>query len=70
MGDFWGTVIFQAYLITSTIDNVVVTDLLPAGFDIENPRTKEIPGLDRIKDAATPQTLDMQDDRINFSRTL
>lgn len=51
---------------TSPIDNIVITDLLPAGFEIENPRTKEIPGTDWIKDASTPQALDIRDDRINF----
>ncbi|MFZ9388058.1 MAG: alpha-2-macroglobulin family protein [Chitinophagaceae bacterium] len=48
------------------IENVVITDLLPAGFEIENPRTKEIPGMDWIKDAATPTALDVRDDRIHF----
>jgi len=50
----------------STIENVVITDLLPAGFEIENPRTKDIPGMDWIKDAATPTALDVRDDRIHF----
>jgi uncharacterized protein YfaS (alpha-2-macroglobulin family) len=45
---------------------VVITDLLPAGFEIENPRTKEIPGMDWIKDASTPTALDVRDDRIHF----
>ncbi len=48
------------------IENVVITDLLPAGFEIENPRTKEIPGMDWIKDATTPTALDVRDDRIHF----
>ena len=48
------------------IDNVVITDMLPAGFEIENPRTKEIPGMDWIKDQATPTYLDVRDDRINL----
>ncbi|THU32019.1 alpha-2-macroglobulin family protein [Niastella caeni] len=48
------------------IDNVVITDILPAGFEIENPRTKEIPGMDWIKDATTPTALDVRDDRINL----
>ena len=50
----------------TTIENVVITDLLPAGFEIENPRTKDIPGMDWIKDAATPDALDVRDDRIHF----
>ncbi len=48
------------------IDNIVITDLLPAGFEIENPRTKEIPGMDWIKDGAEPTALDVRDDRIHF----
>ncbi|MEP6700179.1 MAG: MG2 domain-containing protein, partial [Bacteroidota bacterium] len=48
------------------IENVVITDLLPAGFEIENPRTKEIPGMGWIKDASTPTALDVRDDRIHF----
>ena len=48
------------------IENIVITDLLPAGFEIENPRTKEIPGMDWIKDAATPTASDVRDDRIHF----
>jgi hypothetical protein len=37
-----------------------------AGFEIENPRTKEIPGMEWIKDANTPTALDVRDDRINL----
>jgi uncharacterized protein YfaS (alpha-2-macroglobulin family) len=51
---------------TRNIDNVVITDLLPAGFEIENPRTKEIPGMDWIKDESRPTHLDIRDDRINL----
>ncbi|MEO8404483.1 MAG: MG2 domain-containing protein [Chitinophagaceae bacterium] len=51
---------------STPIENVVITDLLPAGFEIENPRTKEIPGMEWIKDASTPTALDVRDDRIHF----
>lgn len=51
---------------STVIENVVITDLLPAGFEIENPRTKEIPGMDWIKDGSTPTSLDVRDDRIHF----
>ncbi|HEY0677053.1 MAG TPA: alpha-2-macroglobulin family protein, partial [Chitinophagaceae bacterium] len=51
---------------SGTIENIVITDLLPAGFEIENPRTKEIPGMDWIKDASTPVSLDVRDDRIHL----
>jgi alpha-2-macroglobulin len=50
----------------NAIENIVVTDLLPAGFEIENPRTKEIPGMDWIKDGAEPTAIDVRDDRIHF----
>ena len=49
-----------------SVENVVITDMLPAGFEIENPRTKEIPGMDWIDDASTPVSLDVRDDRINI----
>lgn len=48
------------------VDNIVITDMLPAGFEIENPRTKDIPGMDWIKDDNTPTALDVRDDRINL----
>lgn len=51
---------------SGNVENVVITDMLPAGFEIENPRTKEIPGMDWIKDASTPTALDVRDDRINL----
>jgi len=51
---------------STPVENVVLTDLLPAGFEIENPRTKEIPGMEWIKDGMTPTALDVRDDRIHF----
>ena len=51
---------------SNAIENVVITDLLPAGFEIENPRTKELPGMDWIKNATEPTALDVRDDRIHF----
>jgi uncharacterized protein YfaS (alpha-2-macroglobulin family) len=51
---------------SGAVENVVITDLLPAGFEIENPRTKELPGMDWIKDASSPVALDVRDDRIHF----
>ena len=59
-----GITLENAY--STDVENVVITDLLPAGFEIENPRTKEIPGMDWIKDAYTPTALDVRDDRIHF----
>ena len=51
---------------STDVDNIVISDLLPAGFEIENPRTKEIPGMDWIKDAGVPTALDVRDDRMNL----
>jgi uncharacterized protein YfaS (alpha-2-macroglobulin family) len=51
---------------SNDIDNLVLTDLLPAGFEIENPRTRELPGMDWIKNASEPTALDVRDDRIHF----
>ncbi|HLY68295.1 MAG TPA: MG2 domain-containing protein [Puia sp.] len=48
------------------VDNIVITDMLPAGFEIENPRTKEIPGMDWIKNESSPTATDVRDDRINL----
>ena len=50
----------------TSVENIVLTDLLPAGFEIENPRTKELPGMDWIKDGLSPTALDVRDDRIHF----
>jgi hypothetical protein len=51
---------------SSSLENIVLTDLLPAGFEIENPRTKELPGMDWIKNESQPTALDVRDDRIHF----
>ncbi|MBA4166615.1 MAG: alpha-2-macroglobulin family protein, partial [Chitinophagaceae bacterium] len=51
---------------SAAVENIVLTDILPAGFEIENPRTKEISGMDWVKDASTPSSLDVRDDRINL----
>jgi len=50
----------------SPIENMVLTDILPAGFEIENPRTRELPGMDWIRNASEPTALDVRDDRIHF----
>ena len=50
---------------STDVDNIVITDMLPAGFEIENPRTKDIPGMDWIKSEDSPTALDVRDDRIN-----
>ncbi|MCU0353049.1 MAG: alpha-2-macroglobulin family protein [Cytophagales bacterium] len=53
----------------SEVPNVVLTDMLPAGFEIENPRVKEVTGTEWATDAATPEYSDIRDDRINLFAT-
>ncbi len=51
------------------VKNVVVTDLLPAAFEIENPRLTEPRDMPWIKNGATPDYFDLRDDRINYFTT-
>ena len=51
------------------LDNVAITDLLPAGFEIENPRITESTVYPFTKGAAVPEYMDVRDDRINFYTT-
>ncbi len=51
------------------VDNVVITDMLPAGFEIENPRIAELPEMTWAKNAASPEHFDIRDDRINLFTT-
>ena len=51
------------------IKNVAITDLLPAGLEIENPRIGALRDLSWAKDATTPDYLDVRDDRINLFTT-
>lgn len=48
------------------VENVVITDILPACFEIENPKTDEIPGTSWIKNQSRPYHTDVRDDRINL----
>ncbi len=50
----------------SRLENVAITDMLPAGFEIENPRLTSIPGTSWIRGASHPQHFDIRDDRINL----
>ncbi|MBJ6117940.1 alpha-2-macroglobulin family protein [Pontibacter sp. BT310] len=54
-----------------TIPNVAITDMLPAGFEIENPRLmseREFSWLQK-QEPATPDYTDIRDDRINIYAT-
>ena len=48
------------------VPNVAVTDILPAGFEIENTRLTEMPDITWIKDQTEPDYMDIRDDRLNF----
>ncbi|WP_266362563.1 alpha-2-macroglobulin family protein [Tellurirhabdus rosea] len=48
------------------VKNVVVTDMLPAAFEIENPRLTEPREMPWIQNAAKPDHFDVRDDRIHF----
>ncbi|MEH0158703.1 MG2 domain-containing protein [Limibacter armeniacum] len=50
------------------VENVVVTDMLPAGFEVENPRISQVPGMEWAKGSA-PEHSDFRDDRVNFFTT-
>ncbi|MBL7930033.1 MAG: alpha-2-macroglobulin family protein [Bacteroidia bacterium] len=50
----------------SRIENIAIADLLPAGFEIENPRLTALPGMEWIKDLADFDYMDVRDDRIHF----
>ena len=51
------------------IENVVVTDLLPAGLEVENPRLTEPRDMPWVKKPSIPDHFDLRDDRINFYTT-
>jgi hypothetical protein len=50
------------------VENVVITDLLPAGLEVENPRLTEQRDMPWLKSASPdrPDHFDLRDDRINF----
>lgn len=52
------------------IPNVAITDILPAGFEIENTRLTEMPEMKWIKNEAEPDYMDIRDDRANFFVTV
>lgn len=53
----------------SIVENVAITDILPAGFEIENPRLNNEREMSWIKNQATPDFKDIRDDRITFFTT-
>ncbi|MBC8185948.1 Ig-like domain-containing protein [candidate division KSB1 bacterium] len=59
--------------LTENLDNVAIIDMLPAGFEIENPRLQSRKGINWIKENTYhPMYMDIRDDRLilfgNFRR--
>ncbi len=48
------------------IENVAISDILPAGFEIENPRISSVAGMNWIKNKSYPDYMDIRDDRITY----
>lgn len=50
----------------STVENVVISDVLPAGFELENPRLTGMDNAAWAKDEAIAEYYDYRDDRMNL----
>jgi uncharacterized protein YfaS (alpha-2-macroglobulin family) len=50
----------------STVENIAITDLLPAGLEVENPRIRKSKSLGWLKNQNRPEHFDYRDDRINI----
>ena len=48
------------------VENVAVTDILPAGLEIENPRISEVARVEWITDRCGYEYQDVRDDRVLF----
>jgi alpha-2-macroglobulin len=48
------------------LQHIAVTDMLPAGFEVENPRLTATGDYAFIKNPSTPDFMDIRDDRVNF----
>jgi uncharacterized protein YfaS (alpha-2-macroglobulin family) len=54
----------------TNIENVAITDLLPACFEIENSRLVAEREMDFMKNRSTPEYTDIRDDRVSFFTSL
>ncbi|PQJ10072.1 hypothetical protein CJD36_015345 [Flavipsychrobacter stenotrophus] len=52
------------------VENVAITDMLPAGFEVENTLLNEMPKMEWIKEPAKADYMDIRDDRINMFTTV
>jgi len=48
----------------ATVENVVITDMLAAGLEIENPRISSVPEMNWIQNNTEAQYVDIRDDRV------
>ncbi|RKU10374.1 hypothetical protein C6503_19885 [Candidatus Poribacteria bacterium] len=56
--------------LTANLENVVVVDMLPTGFEIENPRLESRAGIPWLKEQGfKPDYIDIRDDRLIFFGT-
>ncbi|RYD57585.1 MAG: alpha-2-macroglobulin family protein [Sphingobacteriales bacterium] len=54
----------------NSVSNIAITDMLPAGFEVENARLYELPDIKWIQNGETPDYIDMRDDRVNMFTNL
>ncbi|MCB9232271.1 MAG: alpha-2-macroglobulin family protein [Bacteroidia bacterium] len=47
-----------------SVDNVAITDMIPAGFEIENPRLTTSTSLNWLQNTLYPEYMDVKDDRM------
>ncbi len=52
------------------VSNVVISDLLPAGFEVENQRLKTSTNLSWLENQIKPDNMDIRDDRVNMYTTV
>lgn len=52
--------------VNTHVPNVVLTDVLPAGFEIENPRLQDLPDAAWMKPGLYPDYVDYRDDRLHL----
>ena len=50
----------------NSVNNVAITDVIPACFEIENPRLNPEREFAWIKDKAEPDYMDIRDDRVTY----
>ncbi len=53
-------------IIRGNVDNVVITDMLPAGLEIENPRLTQSKSFAWIRHYNAPDNMDIRDDRLHL----